>query len=51
LEQFSNDDLLLLSRVLNDTLLELEDVEDEGYKKHRDDCFCLLQKVIRNFSA
>jgi hypothetical protein len=51
LEQFSNNDLLLMSKVLNDTLLEFENLNDEESKKYTLECFNLLQKVIRNFSA
>ena len=49
-EQLSNDDLLLMSKVLNDTLLELEEMNDDESKKHSTDCFNLLQKVVRNIS-
>lgn len=43
-------DLVLMTQVLNDTLLELEEFNDDESKQHSADCFNLLQKVINNIT-
>lgn len=50
MKQFSNEDLVLMTQVLNDTLLELEEFNDDESKRHSADCFNLLQKVINNIT-
>jgi hypothetical protein len=48
LEEFSKDELLLLSQVLDYVISDYEDFKEELYIKYCEACFNLMQKVIRN---